>query len=86
MRMKCLRSLPLLLVSPGFIWAQASAPQVGSFQNDTELAAGRKALREAQLQTQKQMASQQQEIEALRQQLGSGQPRRPSAPKVGRRK
>jgi hypothetical protein len=72
--MKCLRSLLLLLVTPGFIWAQASAPQVGSYQNDTELAAELKALREALSQTQKQMASQQQEIEALRQQLGSGQP------------
>src|SRR5580693_363752 len=72
--MKPLRTLCLVLLAPGLMWAQASAPQVGSSQNDTELATELKAMREALSQTQKQMSAQQQEIEALRQQLGATQP------------
>jgi hypothetical protein len=72
--MKLLRSLLLLLVTPGLIWAQSSVRNSDSSQNNPDVAAELKALREALSQTQKQMASQQQEIEALRQQLGSGQP------------
>lgn len=72
--MKPLRTLLLVLVAPGLLWAQATAPQVASSSNDAELATELKALREALSQTQKQMASQQQEIEALRQQLGTTQP------------
>src|SRR5271156_5193150 len=72
--MKPLRTLCLVLVAPGLMWAQASAPKAESSSNDTELAAELKALREALSQTQNQMASQQKEIEALRQQLGATQP------------
>jgi hypothetical protein len=72
--MKLLRSLLLLLVTPGLIWAQSSVRNSDSSQNNPDVAAELKALREALSQTQQQMASQQQEIEALRQQLGSGQP------------
>ena len=78
--MKPLRTLCLVLLAPGLMWAQASAPKPDSSPNDTELAAELKALREALSQTQKQMTSQQQEIEALRQQLGAGQPASVSAP------
>jgi hypothetical protein len=78
--MKVIRSLLLLLVTPGFIGAQASPQKADSSANDSEVAAELKALREALSQTQKQMSSQQQEIEALRQQLGTGQPASVSAP------
>ena len=72
--MKRLHTLFLVLFAPGLMWAQASAPRASSSTNDSELATELKALREALSQTQKQMASQQQEIEALRQQLGASQP------------
>jgi len=72
--MKPLRTLCLVLLAPGLMWAQASVPQASSSSNDTELATELKALREALSQTQKQMSAQQQEIEALRQQLGATQP------------
>ena len=78
--MKPLRTLCLVLLAPGLMWAQASAPKAESSSNDTELSAELKALREALSQTQSQMASQQQEIEALRQQLGAGQNASVSAP------
>src|SRR5271156_6461476 len=78
--MKPLRTLLLVLVAPGLLWAQATAPQVASSSNDTELATELKALREALSQTQKQMSAQQQEIEALRQQLGATQPAAASTP------
>src|ERR1700689_3445127 len=78
--MKVIRSLLLLLVTPGLIGAQASPQKADSSANDSDVAAELKALREALSQTQKQMASQQQEIEALRQQLGAGQPATVSTP------
>src|SRR5271170_7277771 len=71
---KVLRALCLMVLAPGLMWGQAIAQKADSSPNDTELAAELKALREALSQTQKQMASQQKEIEALRQQLGAGQP------------
>jgi hypothetical protein len=64
--MKLLRSLLLLLITPGLIWAQSAAQNSGSSQNNPDVAAELKALREALLQTQKQIAAQQQEIEALK--------------------
>jgi hypothetical protein len=64
--MKFLRSLFLLLVTPGLVWAQSSAQVTDASQNNPDVAAELKALREALLQTQKQMAAQQQEIEALK--------------------
>src|ERR1700675_2749851 len=78
--MTLLRSVLLLLVTPGLIWAQSSAQVTDSSQNNPDVTAELKALREALSQTQKQMASQQQEIEALRQQLGAGQPATVSTP------
>src|ERR1700693_2791884 len=78
--MTLLRSVLLLLVTPGLIWAQSSAQVTDSSQNNPDVTAELKALREALSQTQKQMTSQQQEIEALRQQLGAGQPASVSAP------
>jgi|ERR1700722_16839015 len=78
--MTLLRSVLLLLVTPGLIWAQSSAQVTDSSQNNPDVAAELKALREALLQTQKQMTSQQQEIEALRRQLDAGHPASVSAP------
>jgi hypothetical protein len=71
--MKLLRSLFLLLVTPGLMWAQSSAQVTDSSQNNPDVAAELKALREALLQTQKQMAAQQHEIEALRDQVKTEQ-------------
>ena len=64
--MTLLRSVLLLLVTPGLIWAQSSAQVTDTSQSNPDVAAELKALREALLQTQKQMAAQQQEIEALK--------------------
>jgi hypothetical protein len=64
--MTLLRSVLLLLVTPGLIWAQSNAQVTDTSQSNPDVAAELKALREALLQTQKQMAAQQQEIEALR--------------------
>src|SRR5580700_1953486 len=71
--MKLLRSLFLLLVTPGLVWAQSSAQVTDASQNNPDVATELKALREALLQTQKQMTSQQREIEALRDQVKTGQ-------------
>jgi hypothetical protein len=71
--MKLLRSLFLLLVTPGLVWAQSSTQVADASQNNPDVAAELKALREALLQTQKQMASQQREIEALRDQVKTRQ-------------
>jgi hypothetical protein len=54
-----------LLLSSGAL-AQSNAQQTSSSQSDTALAAEVKALREALLQTQKQVAAQQLEIETLK--------------------
>src|ERR1700723_96042 len=78
--MKVIRVLCLALVMPGFLWAQTRPQKADSSANDSDVAAELKALREALSQTQKQMTSQQQEIEALRQRLGAGQPASVSAP------
>jgi hypothetical protein len=64
--MKLLRAVLLLLVTPSLVWAQSSVQNSDSSQNDPDVAAELKALREALVQTQKQMAAQQQEIEALK--------------------
>src|SRR5271155_6051211 len=61
--MRELRALCLLLIAPGLIWAQANPQQLDS--SSTSSAAELKALREALLQTQKQVALQQEEIESL---------------------
>ncbi len=76
LRTRVLRALFLMLLAPGLMWGQAIAQKTDSSPNDSDVAAELKALRQALLQTQKQMASQQEEIEALKQQLGA----RESAP------
>jgi hypothetical protein len=65
-----LRVLCLLLIAPTVVWAQSSRED--SPANNTELAGEVKALREALLQTQKQVAAQQQEIETLKARSNSG--------------
>src|ERR1700723_1011097 len=66
MTMKLLHAICLLLLAPGLMLAQAGSQAPDSSPSDSEVAAELKALREALLQTQKQMAAQQQEIEALK--------------------
>src|SRR6266481_5617609 len=61
-----LRVLCLLLIAPCVLCAQSSPEKLDSSTNNTELAGEVKALREALLQTQKQVAAQQQEIETLK--------------------
>jgi hypothetical protein len=61
-----LRVLCLLLIAPGVLCAQSSPEKLDSSTNDTELAGEVRALREALLRTQKQVAAQQQEIETLK--------------------
>lgn len=63
------RALCLLLIAPGLIWAQANPQQLDS--SPTSSAAELTALHEALLQTQRQVALQQQEIESLNQRLGA---------------
>ena len=67
-----LRVLCLLLIAPSVVWAQNSPEKLDSSTNNTELAGEVKALREALLQTQKQVATQQQEIEILKAQGNAG--------------
>ena len=47
--MKLLRSLFLLLVTPGLVWAQSSTQVADASQNNPDVAAELKALREALL-------------------------------------
>src|SRR5882724_13592876 len=70
--MRELRALCLLLIAPTLIWAQAGTPQPDS--SSTSSIAELRALREALLQTQKQVALQQEEIESLNQRLSARQP------------
>ena len=67
-----LRALCLLLIAPTVIWAQSDPEKLDSSTNNTELAGEVKALREALVQTQKQVAAQQQEIETLKAQSNTG--------------
>src|ERR1700722_11886285 len=62
---------PILILLACFLWAGVTQAQTSEVNHDspadhTDLAAEVKALREALLQTQKQMAAQQHEIEALK--------------------
>jgi hypothetical protein len=71
--MRALRTLCLLLVAPVLIWAQASPQKPDYSPNNSDVATELKVLREALLQTQKQMTSQQEEIESLKQLLSDRQ-------------
>src|SRR5277367_4861999 len=64
--MKPIYTLIACLVLAGVVRGQTGSANPDSSANDTNLAAEIKALREALLQTQKQMAAQQREIEALK--------------------
>ena len=88
MTMKLLHALCLLLLAPGLMLAQASPQNVDPSPNNADVVTELRAVREALLQTQKQLAVQQLEIEALKAQtkadqaasLKNGQP--PSAMQV----
>ncbi len=67
-----LRALCLLLIAPTVIWAQSSPENLDSSTNKEKLAGEVKALREALLQTQKQVAVQQREIETLKARSNAG--------------
>jgi hypothetical protein len=64
--LRALRTLCLLLGASGIMWAQDGSQNSDSLRNDPDIAAEVKALRAALSQTQKQLAAQQQEIEALK--------------------
>jgi hypothetical protein len=66
MKAKAIHFSFVCLLLPCIALAQGSAQQTDSSKNDSDLAAEVKALRDALLQTQKQMAAQQLEIEALK--------------------
>ena len=64
--MKMFHALCLLLLAPSLVQAQTGSPYSDSSRDNSDVAAEVKALREALLQTQKQVALQQREIETLR--------------------
>ena len=64
--MLSLRLLCLLLIAPGVVCAQTGPEKVDSSSNNSDVASELKTLREALMQTQKQVAAQQQEIETLK--------------------
>src|SRR5580658_6938180 len=70
---KALRAVFLMVMAPGLMWGQSTAQKTDPSPNNSDVAVELKALREALLQTQKQMASQQDEIETLKQLLSPKQ-------------
>src|SRR6201987_3387540 len=72
LRMLSLRVLCLLLLAPGVICAQSGPEKVESSPNNSDVATELKTLREALMQTQKQVAAQQQEIETLKARSNAG--------------
>jgi hypothetical protein len=72
-----LRTAWLLLIVPGFLFGQ-TASQTDSSPSASDVGAEVKALREALLQTQQQVAAQQQEIEILKAQSKTGQTASPN--------
>src|SRR5271156_4885781 len=79
MTMKLSLICSVLLVSPGLVLAQASSQKSDSSSSNSDLATEMKALREALLQTQKQVALQEREIETLKGERAKADP----APSVG---
>jgi hypothetical protein len=73
MKAKAIHFSFVCLLLPCIALAQGSAQQTDSSKNDSDLAAEVKALRDALLQTQKQMAAQQREIEELRERAKTDQ-------------
>src|ERR1700722_5506983 len=72
LRMISLRILCLFLIAPGVIFAQSGSEKVDSSANNSDVATELKTLREALVQTQKQVAAQQQEIETLKARAKTG--------------
>ena len=72
--MKGLCALCLVLMAPGLMWAQASPQKPDSSANNSDVASELATLREALSKTQKQVTSQQEEIESLKQLLTARQP------------
>src|SRR5246127_331257 len=72
LRMLSLRVLCLLLIAPGVVCAQSSPEKLDSSPNNSDVATELKTLREALMQTQKQVAAQQQEIETLKARANAG--------------
>src|SRR6201993_1689508 len=72
LRMLSLRVLCLLLIAPGVVCAQKSSEKPDSSPNNSDVATELKTLREALMQTQKQVAAQQQEIESLKARSNAG--------------
>jgi hypothetical protein len=64
--MRSLRVLCLLLIAPGVIRAQSNPQKPDSPPNNSDVATELKTLREALMQTQRQVADQQREIETLK--------------------
>jgi hypothetical protein len=79
MTMKLLHILCVLLLAPGLVLAQAGSQKSDSSSNNSDLATEVKALREALLQTQKQVAVQEREIETLKGERAKADP----APSAG---
>ena len=73
-RMLCLCVLCLLLIAPISMWAQNNPQKPDSSANNSDAAGELGALRESLSQTQRQVASQQEEIEALKHLLSARQP------------
>ncbi|MGA9157985.1 MAG: hypothetical protein WB249_14445, partial [Candidatus Sulfotelmatobacter sp.] len=71
--MKIFHALCLLVLAPSLVQAQTGSPYSDSSRNNSDVAAEVKALREALLQTQKQVALQQREIETLRERRETNQ-------------
>ena len=81
---KVLGAICLMLLAPGLMWGQATAQDADSSPSNSDIARELKAVREALVETQKQMASQlasqQGEIETLKQQLSAKQSAPASTP------
>jgi hypothetical protein len=73
-----LRSVWLLLMVPALAFGQSATQPSDSSTSSSDVGTQLQALRQALLQTQQQVASQQQEIQALMAQLKSGQPATPA--------
>ena len=72
--MKGLSAICMVLVAPGLMWAQASPQKPDSSANNSDVSSELATLREALSKTQKQVTSQQEEIESLKQLLSARQP------------
>src|SRR6201987_59845 len=72
LKMLSLRILCLFLIAPSVLCAQSSPEKPDSSPNNSDVATELKTLREALMQTQKQVAAQQREIKTLKAQSNAG--------------